>query len=257
MFFLASKLLNFLISPFTWIIIGILLSLLFYHRKWSRKLALSTLLLALLLSNHWIINIVSNWWEKPYIGQNSPTAHYTYAIVLGGMAEFDTLTNRVKFAESANRLFDALPLLHSQIIDTLIISGGSAKIFEKERLEASFLKEYCSKIGLNTTRILVDSLSRNTYENGLNTAKLLANRGVKTSNSTILLITSSYHMPRAMASFKKCGIKCSGLGTHSLSDINEQTIQKSFTFTVENISKWDSLIHEWMGYLMYKLNEYC
>lgn len=257
MFFIASKLLNFLLSPLTWIVIGALVSMLNYNKRWGKWTKYCTILMTLTLSNHWIFNSVANNWEEPYIGQKYPTTHFTYGVVLGGMAEHDSLTSRVKFAVSANRLFDALPLLNSKTIDTLILSGGSAKIIEKERFEAAFLREYCKNIGIDITRILVDTLSRNTYENAANTAKLLAKQRIDTLNKPILLITSSYHMPRAIACFKKYGIDCYGLGTNSLSDINKQTLYKNLSFSLETIYGWDKLIHEWLGLLLYKINGYC
>ncbi len=259
MFFIASKLLSFLLSTFTWIIAGVVISLFFKPKKWTKIIRISTIITTLLLSNHWIFNQVANRWEEPYIGQKYPNSHFTYGVVLGGMAEHDSLTNRVKFAESANRLWDALPLLNSHTIDTLILSGGSAKIIEKERFEASILKEYCQNIGIDISRILVDSLSRNTYENAVNTANLLSRYHLSDTlnRNPILLITSSYHMPRAIACFKKRGINCYALGTNSLSDINEQTLYKKLSFSMDNIIGWDRLIHEWLGFFMYKINGYC
>lgn len=259
MFFIASKLLSFLSSPFTWIFIGVVISLFFEPKKWTKRVRFATITTTLLLSNHWIFNQVANCWEDSYIGQKYPTSHFTYGVVLGGMAEHDSLTNRVKFAESANRLWDALPLLNSHTIDTLIISGGSAKIIERERFESAILREYCLSIGIDITRIQIDTLSRNTHENALNTAKLLTTNHLKDSvtNKPILLITSSYHMPRAIACFKKQNIQCEALGTNSLSDINEQTLYKNISFSLKNIEGWDRLLHEWLGFIIYKMNGYC
>ena len=60
------------------------------------------------------------------------------------------------------------------------------------------LKEW----GIPSEAVLIEGRSRNTYENAIETKKLLKARQI----DKILLITSALHMPRALATFRTAGI---------------------------------------------------
>lgn len=220
------------------------------RKKYGKKLLATTIIATLLLTNTAVVQTVSQQWESPYLKQKSPTNHYNYGIVLGGMASYDTLTARTQFSQSGDRLFQALKLFKAGVFDTLIISGGSAKILEKERFESAYLKEFCVDLGFDTNKIISDSLSRNTRENAINTSHLIKN------GNRILLITSSYHMPRAIACFTKEGIYADGYGSDAITQYNNLTLEQYIIPDFGNLFIWQKLIHEWLGYSIYWCNNY-
>jgi Uncharacterized conserved protein len=55
------------------------------------------------------------------------------------------------------------------------------------------------RLGLAPDAVLTESRSRTTYESAVETKRLL-------SDTSILLVTSASHMPRAMAHFRKQGL---------------------------------------------------
>lgn len=63
---------------------------------------------------------------------------------------------------------------------------------------AAFIKD----LGVPEAALVLESGSRTTRENAINTRPLLQARGI----NRILLVTSAQHMPRALATFRKLGI---------------------------------------------------
>ncbi|HMT29521.1 MAG TPA: YdcF family protein, partial [Bacteroidia bacterium] len=67
MFFALSKILEFLLTPFTWIVALLVLSLWLKKPVWKKRLAISSLILLIFFSNPYLANKVINWWEMdPY-----------------------------------------------------------------------------------------------------------------------------------------------------------------------------------------------
>ncbi len=249
MFFLLSKALSFCASPTFWIISLFLAAYVLRKKKVGKRVVITAIGFLLIFTNSALFYSVAKQWETPYLQQSKPTQHYIYGIVLGGMAGYDTISHRIQFSQSSDRLFQALILLKDSTIDTLVISGGSAKIFEKERFEATYLKEFCIKIGFDSAKILVDSLSRSTLENAINTSKLIQNK----KSCNCLLISSSYHLPRALACFRKKGFIIDGYGTDALTQSENMSWDNYLRPSLSVLLNWDKLLHEWIGYGSYWL----
>ena len=76
----------------------------------------------------------------------------------------------------------------------IVVTGG----VEREGItEAALMKQVLQNEYAVTQRIFVESESQNTYENSLYTHKILAQNGFK----QFYLVTSAFHMPRALAAF--------------------------------------------------------
>ena len=72
------------------------------------------------------------------------------------------------------------------------------------------MKLYLSGKGIPEENILTDPDSFNTYQNLENAAKLLKSRkGI----SRVLIVTSDYHLPRAMALAEDMGYNACGMGS--------------------------------------------
>ena len=85
-------------------------------------------------------------------------------------------------------------------------------------------------------------------ENAKECKKIISNK-----TSSLLLITSSIHMRRAKFCFLKNNLDIDCLTT----DITTKKIKRSFNYIfipqAISLEKWGTLIHEIIGYLMYKL----
>ncbi len=85
--------------------------------------------------------------------------------------------------------------------DYLIFSGG-AKV--NDQLEAEQMYRLALNEGVSPEAGIKEAQSSSTYENAIYTKKILSQYNIE---GKIILVTSPYHMRRALACFKKQGIK--------------------------------------------------
>lgn len=79
--------------------------------------------------------------------------------------------------------------------------------------EAHAMRAYLKGLGVPEAQILVDDQSFNTKQNIRNAARLLDG-----SAERVLIVTSDYHLPRAMALAEDEGLQATGIGAETLPD---------------------------------------
>lgn len=252
MFFVISKVISFLVSPFFWIFILLLCAI--FMRRWRLKMVVSATGLLFLLGNGALFSFCIRLWEPPIKPIDSIDFKNRTVVVLGGYCSYSQEVNRARFSQSADRLMQALLVWQHQDSSMLIISGGSANVLLKERPEGAVVYDVLKQMGFDSRQIRVDSLSRNTYENAIETASIVARDSL---SSRIVLVTSAWHMPRAMSCFAKQGFDVEPLSTDPLTPVEILTFQDYLIPSLNTIQKWDSLLHEWCGLVIYKLRGYC
>ncbi len=248
MFFILSKLLTFLISPFVWILFFILISLISKNAKRKRLSLLIAILFFIFFSNGFILNTVKSSIEIKPIKSDNIIKKYNYGIVLGGGASFDEKYNRVVFHEASDRLFQAIELYKTGKIEKIFYSGGSGTITKREHKESDFVKDYLIKIGISNQDIEIENQSKNTHENAVFTAKTLKNR-----NLNLLLITSSLHAYRAKKCFENEGLSIDIYTTN----YNSTLYFSDYILPNSSIlADWNEFLHEIVGIITYRVSGY-
>jgi uncharacterized SAM-binding protein YcdF (DUF218 family) len=82
-----------------------------------------------------------------------------------------------------------------------VFTGGSISLIQGRDTEADVVRRIFARLGVDTTRIVWEDRSRNTWENARFSHDLLKPE----PGETWLLITSARHMPRAVGTFRKAG----------------------------------------------------
>jgi uncharacterized SAM-binding protein YcdF (DUF218 family) len=119
-----------------------------------------------------------------------------YVVLMGGMDDkgMDVFGQGTLASDSTARL-SAAYRLYRMARKPIIISGGSA--VPSGIPESEIGKRFLTKLGVRNDHIMIETRSRDTHENASYTKELCAGRGV----SKIVLVTSAYHMKRAMMLF--------------------------------------------------------
>ena len=103
---------------------------------------------------------------------------------------------------AGDRVMQAALLWRAGKVQTIIVTGGNLPWARASATDASFAAELLQAYGVPPDSIIVESNSRNTHENAINTAAIWRERHFRSG----LLVTSATHMPRALASFRKAGL---------------------------------------------------
>ena len=159
------------------------------------------ILIFVLFSNPFFFkSMVTIWQPSPTTIPVNKT--YSAGILLGGLAEFDK-NERGYFGNSADRFIQAANLYHQGIIKKIIVSGGTGSLDQTEPAEAPFLQSQLIDNGVKEEDIIIESRSRNTYENAVFSKQIIDSLQF---NPPFILITSALHMRRSVSVFKKAGV---------------------------------------------------
>ena len=252
MFFFLSKVLAFVLSPLTWVIVLLAYGLFAKNEKRKKKSLLASVIVLLVFSNPFLLDEAMRLWEipaKPY----AELKKYDAAIVLGGMMHYDEQLERIQFYRSNDRLLQAVELYKRGYVKKIVFSGGSGFI-NMPWLKESFLAyRFMRTIGIPKQDILVEPESRNTHENAINTKGLLAETS---PNGNFLLVTSGIHMRRAKACFEKAGVTIETYSTDRYSGPRKFELDHLIIPNAGTLSTWDTLIHEIAGYVVYRIMGY-
>ena len=171
-------------------------------------------------------------------------------IVLGGSIIPDRSVEwqQLETNQFHERLSSFLQLAQLYPDAKLVFSGGNASTNKEKPTEAQIAKTYFLKSGISPERLLIENKARNTAEN-VSYSKQLVN---PKSNETWLMITTAYHMPRAI------GVFCQQNWKVIPYPVDHQTLpsklyQPGFSLML-NANNFVFATHEWLGLLAYYLS---
>ncbi len=252
-FFYLSKLIWVVVSPDSVFIILLMLSLLLLLLKQTKK---ATLLLGLLTFCTLFISFfsVGDWMLHPLESryQHNPDLpkQVDGIIVLGGsvMPELSVEWQQLETNQTHERLSSFIQLAQLYPNAKLVFSGGNARINKDGPTEAQIVEAYFLQSGISQERLFIENKARNTAENASYSKQLVSPQ----SNETWLIITTAYHMPRAM------GVFCQQNWKVIPYPVDHQTLpSKLYQSGFSLIGHANNLVfasHEWLGLLAYYLS---
>ena len=250
MFFIASKVLWFVAAPATLLMLGAIAGAAFTPRRvgLARALALgcssALLLIAVAPVGALLIEPLEDRFPQPPPDMPAP-----YGIVILGGAiddEVSAARGQTTFDEGAERLTEAAILARRYPSARLLYTGGSASLLGSRSSEAIEARNLLIALGVDPTRIAIEENSRNTDEN----ARFSAALEHPTADQTWLVVTSAFHMPRAMGLFRKAGFAARAypVDYRSLGGLRDWRINLS---PVRGLRLLDLAVHEWIGLAAY------
>ncbi|QKG52745.1 YdcF family protein [Hymenobacter sp. BRD67] len=255
MFFLLSKLLDFLLLPTVWLAAALLGALVARSggRAQRRWLVAAAVVLAVGTSNA-LVNEALLAWEKPAVGL-AAVAPADAAVLLTGIATGNKSPHdRVYLSRGADRFTNALWLYRAGRVRYIIISGGSGAVLKTVGTEAAGLRTLLRLAGVPDSVLLLEERSRNTRENALFTKELLARHPAIKS---LVLITSAFHERRALGCFAKAGLYPQAFPADFRTTDRSWTPDYWLLPDADALTRWSLLLHELAGWLVYKAAGYC
>jgi uncharacterized SAM-binding protein YcdF (DUF218 family) len=173
-------------------------------------------------------------------------------VVLGGPINPELSAERgiAVFNGGADRLIAAAALAHRYPDARLIYSGGNANLVAGDASkEADYAASVFESVGIARRRLIMERRSRNTQENA-EFSKALA---VPAPGERWLLVTSAYHMPRAIGVFRTAGFAVEACPADWRTGSAPGLLSRS-VFASDGLGNADTAIREWMGLVAYRIS---
>lgn len=201
MFYFLSKFLPLLVYPAGLTFGLLLLALLLRNRtRLSRALMALGLIVIWLGGNRIVSMSLLRLLEWRYPSLAHPEQIEVDAIVVLGGGTRQQLPPRPshEIGEAGDRVIYAARLYRAGVAPVILVSGAHGPLSNDGQIpESRAMADLLIFFGVPPDAIILESVSKNTYENAVESSKLLAAHDL----SSVVLVTSAMHMPRAYGVF--------------------------------------------------------
>lgn len=255
MFFYASK----IIAPLFWpssiilllLVAGAVLLLLDRGVCWGRRMVVSGVILMLACG----FSPLGNWLLLPLeqrFARGEVPDDLAGIIILGGFERIEITRDRKQLAinEAAERLTESILLAKARPRAKVIFTGGdAAMIGPAESGATDQVRQYLVAVGIAPERLVIEGASRTTHENALLLAPILK----PAPGQSYLLVTSAFHMPRSIATFRAKGFDVQPWPV-DYRTAGWQDLTAPFTSMPAGLNSVDTAFKEWVGLIAYRLS---
>lgn len=260
MFYFLSKILFYVLMPLSLILIGLFLSIFSKNQRIKKSSIRISLGLIFLFGNGFLVNEALLGWEVSPVSFESVIQTYDVGIILtGGMITNKKSSDLQIFTDkNADRFIQPLRLYRLGKLKKILISGGNTdiKLMRQDASDETLkVAQLLQELGVKKADIILERKAKNTRENAINSAEIL-NKNPQ-FGTKYLLFTSAFHARRAVGCFKKIGIKIDAFPTAFKSKERSFTIDNLLIPRELNMYESYDLVHEMVGYTVYKLLGYC
>jgi len=254
MFFIVSKLLGIFAQPLNTMALLLAIAASLFHLGKSRFakyiivfVAVSFVICGYTQFGDFALSVLEGQYKQPVLTriENQPLG----IIVMGGTTSRDKQLkkNWYHLNSSAERITEAIILAKQHPSALLVFTGGSGHLLGRKGEEALAFRTLFEQMDPVKNEVLLETEAKNTWQNAVNTIAMIKERKIV----NWLLVTSAFHMPRSVGSFKKAGLEVIAWPTDYRAEILEfPWITANST---EQFSKMNVLIHELIGILAYRL----
>ena len=173
----------------------------------------------------------------------------TGIIVLGGFEDGRVTSSRGGLAinEAAERLTETVRIARLRPSLKIVFTGGVGDLFGGSDAGAA-VRQYFLDAGISPERIIIENLSRDTYENAILTRRILK----PAQNDRWLLVTSAYHMARAIGAFRQAGFNVIPFPV----DFRTRGVRDLLRFpgsVAAGLLRADLAVKEWIALISYRV----
>ena len=256
MFFYLSKLLWVFFNPINILVIFLLIGILFqlFNKKIYKRIYQINFILFILIvffpTGTYFLWKLENTYPKPKVTNSNIDG----ILILGaGIDEFMTHEHQqIILNDRIERITESAKLIKKFPEAKIVFSGGNGTFSKPELKGSEIAKIFYKQMGINTDKIIFEDKSRNTYENFIFSEKFIGN----TKKEKWLLITSAYHMKRAMGVAKKLNLN---LVPYPVDFMLNKNFSWRFwyhkIYFLNNMNDFQLAAHEHIGLIAYYLSK--
>jgi len=251
MFFYLSKLFWFFANPANLFLILLMIGCLLLWTKrqlFARRLLTLVIVFGLFFSIVPLSSIMLTHLEDRFPATTFLPDHIDGVIVAGGVINpaLSHARGSVAVGSSVERLLAIIELGNKYPQSKLIFSAGSGDPLQQELKEAHYVGAFLEQAGFDSTRVIYEDQARNTVEN----AELSYQIAQPKDGENWVLVTSAFHMPRAIGTFRHAGWK---IIPYPVDYMTSPDKSWSLRFNLSGISRFSFVLHEYLGLLFYWL----
>lgn len=193
-----------------------------------------------------VIKPLENWYGQPSVSEIKDAQAI---VVLGsgsyeGVPDFDGVGQN---SESATVRLGAVLRLHRVLNLPMVLSGG--RLFNDMDTEASIEYRFLRACGIEDRYLIKEDRSRNTAENAKYVKQIYQQHRFK----KVILVTSAFHMPRAVALFQREGMDVIPYPTDYKTDKKLRLNAFAFTPSADCLYHNSLAMKEYLGLLAVKM----
>jgi len=231
-------------------------------RRRPRLLQVTALLALIILwigGNDWVAESLTRSLEWRYLPPAELPEVEAIVVLGGGTDSYPPPRPWVEVNGAGDRVIHAARLYRQGKAPMLILSGGNIDwLSTRMQTPAEEMATLLDLMGVPPEAMVLQTRSRNTYEDALFSSELLRERGIE----RILLVTSAFHMPRSVALFRHTGLDVIpapvdfSVTEASWRDLTSGDLRGrmlGFFPSAGNLSQTSNAIKEYLGILVYRL----
>jgi uncharacterized SAM-binding protein YcdF (DUF218 family) len=252
-FFPISKIVWFFASPTNFLVVLAVLAAVLLFTRWKRLGRAAAVLAALgLLAIGFgpVGKLVVRPLEDRFPQTTADGRPVDGVVVLGGAIGFGR--GQVAFNEATARMTAGIEIAKRHPGARLVFTGGDGSLFEGDgRAEADAAEALFRLAGIEGERLVLERRPRNTRENALFTRELVAPK----PGERWLLVTSAFHMPRAIGCFRAVGLDLAAYPVDYRTEGDARDL-RPFRHMFNGLQLTDIAVKEWLGLVAYRLAGY-
>jgi len=251
MFFALSKTIGFFVLPSNFVLLlGVVGTALLFTRfaVVGRRLVIASYALLLLIGVFPLGSALVYALENRFPPWDPSRGAPDGIIVLGGAIDPDlsVVHGQTALNDAAERVTAVAELARQYPSARIVYSGGSANLIREGAMEADYVGRLFESFGIARDRIILERRSRNTAENAAFSKELVGPK----QGERWLLVTSAFHMPRSIGTFRKAGFAVEAYPVDWRVEDAGHLLFSIRTLAI-GLGDTDLAMHEWAGLLAY------
>jgi uncharacterized SAM-binding protein YcdF (DUF218 family) len=212
-------------------------------RRFVTAVAVAFIVVAILPLGSWAIAPLEARFPRVHL----PPQIYGIILLGGAIDVANTVAHgEVALNDAAERITETVALARLYPAAAVLITGGNAAIIPGRFTEATAMRRLLIVEGVAPERLLIEDRSRNTIENAIYSKDVAQPQ----ADQTWLMVTSAFHMPRAVGCFRHVGWEVIPVPVDYRSGAPLPIVIPSVTGHLHLIGL---ALHEWAGLVAYRV----